>query len=183
MDLKVHESLGLLHERECLQTGFGLPPYDEAASLWAFGWIYEICRLYSFRELGREEFSRRLPSFPGNSQDPAVVHSVDLCMRHLPGISRIVEKIAEEDPLLGWIRNEALRWPLSCAGMALEWEVSRVERMMEQPTLRLRLLDRLHAQPDINLESLPPVQQALRLHTPFDSFQAFRTPSTTCTAL
>ena len=85
--LDVHESLERIYHRDSLSLAHPCPAYCPEAALWGFGWIYECCRLLTFRDLGTDEFGERLPSYSGDPTDPAAIYSADLSLRFLPGIA------------------------------------------------------------------------------------------------
>ncbi len=173
-DLDLSASLYHVYVLENLDQASALPPYSKEACEWAFAFCYEACRLMSFRDLGAEEIPRRLPAYSGNPADASESVSADLFLRYLPGILRVSEEHAEEDPLCKRLREEAKRWPLSCAGLALDWPADTVETLLRNPALGTLFLDRLHSCPDPILEDLPVLQHALKLRSPVQSFADFR---------
>ena len=85
-----------------------------AAARWAAVSLFHACQFVAFRNAGEEMIAaalRRGPPFP-RPQAASLHYSVDLTFRFLPDLMRLARTDAENDPLLGYLRQWAIDWPL-----------------------------------------------------------------------
>lgn len=71
--------------------------------------------------------------------------SVDLVFRVLPDLERRCSAANSLDPLRNTIRQVAGRWPLSATGIECEFAPKAKDTVLESPSLRRELLDRVYA--------------------------------------
>lgn len=138
-----------------------LPRYLEPAALRAATQVYRAAQLLVFRDLGAEVIAEVLePDWLLDSTSPDVHYSVDLTLRFLPDLLRMVS-VAADDPLIEVLRAWGRRWPLSSVG-AEGLGPLLVEPPLSSAVLRRLYVDRVLAASDRSRLQDPRVLDAIR---------------------
>ena len=136
------------------------PELDLAAAQWALSLLAWSVSLL----VDRANVDTHLPLELTSSEpagDLACHHwSVDLAFRYLGEVLLRAKSAASEDALVTELVNICSRWPLSIVGTHVPWNAERAQVLMEQPSLRRILLDRIIARSDEHLAQEP----SLRLY-------------------
>ena len=143
------ESLTLLkglYDRTVWDAPDGLPAFDGEAAMWAACYLYRTIQLVMLRRLGEEEVRQQLADHTGK-RSPAVIYSVDLCFRHLPGLFQLAKGLAPGDILVSRLQEQARLWPFSSVG--IEVEEADVTMIAADPCLRQLYVDRIIQAKDI----------------------------------
>ena len=93
------------------------PPYSRPAALWGAQLLYRACQLYVDRNTGEDHLREALPTDSPFEANPATHYCVDLALRYLPDVARLVRRANAEDPLLARLTDLGRQWPLSSVGM------------------------------------------------------------------
>lgn len=118
------------------------PACDRAAIERTIENLYRASQLAVFRELGPEEISQLDPQLAVTNDSAEVVYSVDLVLRFLPDLMRIVRGMNPEDPLLGVLNGWGVLWPLSSVGIP-DLKISSIEPILSTPCLSQLYIDRV----------------------------------------
>ena len=146
------------------------PPLALVAARWAAVSLFQACQFVAFRNAGEEMIAAAL----GRSSQPverskgfqpvetetetskmlvlqaeaaSLHYSVDLTFRFLPDLMRLARSDAENDPLLGYIRQWAGEWPLSSVGIP-DVTPGSIEPIVHHPCLLTMYCDRIIARKD-----------------------------------
>ena len=137
------------------------PRLNVAVATWAARMLAEAARLAIARELGpdyvRKVFSLSCPK----PRSPEVDYSADLFLRYLPGLVKLVERLAADDPLVARLRQLGAEWPLSSVGVK-GLSIALIEPFIDHPGLRQLYVDRILATGDTSRLSDPRVAAAVR---------------------
>jgi hypothetical protein len=136
-----------LHGRTVLDEPDGLPEFHAEAAIWAACFFYRAVQLVLLRRLGDDEVLLQLADYP-EEKTPAVIYSVDLSFRHLPGLFRLSRSLAPGDVLVQRLQGQALQWPLSAVGVEIDKalmanEPDPVLTVLAAPCLRQIMVDRI----------------------------------------
>lgn len=104
--------------------------------------FYRASQLAVFRELGPEEVSKLDPLVTPGSDSAEVIYSVDLVLRFLPDLTRIVRGMNPEDPLLAILNGWGTQWPLSSVGIP-DLKIGSIEPILSHPCLSQVYIDRV----------------------------------------
>lgn len=152
------------------------PPLVPAAARWAATSLFQACQFVAFRNAGEEMIAAALGTpkpteaaihaqkngLGGPSCNAAALHySVDLTFRFLPDLTRLARSDAENDPLLGYLRQWASDWPLSSVGLA-DVTPSSIEPIANHPCLLGMYCDRIIARKDRSRLGDPRVNEAVQ---------------------
>lgn len=119
------------------------PEVDRPALKWAIRQFHGAAQLAVFRQLGPEEVAKRLgDDFVGEGDAAAAAYSVDIVLRFLPDLVRIVKGMNPDDPLLAQLRKWGERWPLSSVGIP-GLTVSEIEPILANRCLSMMYVDRI----------------------------------------
>jgi len=144
------------------ELAFEAPQLDLPLALWAAERLYRGCQFIVHREADelhvREEIGR---SPPTTAAGPAAAYSVDLSLRHLPGLMALCRSITPTDPLLEALLTLGNRWPLSSVGIEGATPAS-IDDIINNPTLRQLYVDRIIARGDTSRLCDPRVNRAVR---------------------
>ncbi len=130
--------------------------------------LYGACLLYRgaqgavFRDLGEETLRAGfdLP-MPNDAEGATAQYSVDLALRFLPDLHRIVRAVSASDPLVALLDRVACRWPLSSVGVPGATPDS-LGAIATNPDLMRLYVDRILAAGDHGRLDDPRVAEAAR---------------------
>jgi len=131
-----------IYEEECVDLPFEPPRFDQAAAIWSAQFLYRAVQFALLRELDDQSIQQELQPFP-SPLTPSAVIAVDLCMRYLPDLFKLVRGLAPDDILLIYIRRTAAQWPYSAVGMGLMDGGSEVTTILSDKGLRQVYLERV----------------------------------------
>lgn len=137
------------------------PACDETAGLWAAQRLFFACQAIVCRDLDTEEVSPRVLAPCPVKRGPSVDYSADVCLRHLPDVTRIAKRLAAADPVNSLIQQFAAAWPLSAAGVE-NVEFHALDSFWDHATLRRLFVDRVLANGTTAALHLPSVADAVR---------------------
>ncbi len=152
------------------------PPLAPAAARWAAVSLFHACQFVVFRNAGEEMIAAALTApipvgehaslHAGDGlEDPSdhaasLHYSVDLTFRFLPDLMRLARSDAENDPLLGYLRQWAADWPLSSVGLP-DVTPKSIEPIVNHPCLLGIYRDRVIARNDRSRRGDPRVEEAV----------------------
>jgi len=153
--------IGDLDRRAREEMISGAPPLNTDAAVWASVQLYHLCQFFIIRDLPTEAmdavFKVGAAAHP-DRQDAAAIYSVDLVLRYLPDLQKLVRGLAEADPLLSVIDALCLRWPLSSVGMKVaEPDSGAVNAILDHPSLAQLYVDRILETSDVSRWNEPRV--------------------------
>lgn len=131
-----------IYEEECVGLPFDPPGFDEAAAMWSAQFLYRAVQFALLRELDDQSIQQELQPFQ-TELTPSVIVSVDLCMRYLPDLFKLVRGLAPDDILVTYIRQTAAQWPYSAVGMELADSANKVTTILSDKGLRQIYLERV----------------------------------------
>jgi len=151
------------------------PPLLPAAAGWAAMSMFHACQFVAYRDAGEEMIAAALSSpvpaadaAPHNKDGPgclayqaALHYSVDLTFRFLPDLMRLARNNAENDPLLGYLRQWAIAWPLSSVGLP-DVTPDSIEPIVNHPCLLKIYGDRIIARKDRSRLGDPRVNEVVQ---------------------
>lgn len=137
------------------------PPCDRAAIEKTIELIYRAAQLAVFRELGPEEVAKLEPQIPLSNDSAAAIYSVDLVLRFLPDLTRIVRGMNPEDPLLAILKGWGAQWPLSSVGIP-DIAVASIEPILSDACLSQMYIDRVIEAGAVDRLSDPRVSEMVR---------------------
>jgi hypothetical protein len=152
------------------------PPLLPSAASWAAVSLYHACQFVVFRDAGQEAIAAALKTPCPNGDAASLHYSVDLCFRFLPDLVRMVRSAAENDPLLGYLKQWAVAWPLSSVGMP-GVESPRIDAIVNHPCLLGVYRDRIITRRDRSRLGDPRVQEAVCEAVGEDAAAEWRIPS------
>jgi hypothetical protein len=146
------------------------PPVTLAAGRWAAVSLFHACQFVAFRNADEEMIAAALGGSIGfqpversigfqpvetdsskmlvlQAEAASLHYSVDLTFRFLPDLMRLARSDAENDPLLGCIRQWAIAWPLSSVGIP-DVTPGSIEPIVHHPCLLNIYCDRIIARKD-----------------------------------
>jgi hypothetical protein len=154
------------------------PPLAMAAARWAAVSLFHACQFVAFRHVGEEMIAAALgaplhktdglgsPSYDRDAMESPSYHaaalhySVDLTFRFLPDLMRLARSDAENDPLLGYLRQWAVDWPLSSVGLP-DVSPRSIEPIINHPCLLGIYRDRIIARKDRSRRGDPRIDEAI----------------------
>lgn len=98
-----------------------MPHLNLQAAGYAAATLYRGAQLLAYRELGAADIAAALHGGPppGQGTDSAAEqYSVDLCLRFLPDLVRLVRAASQADPLVARLFQLGSCWPLSSVGIS-----------------------------------------------------------------
>jgi hypothetical protein len=151
------------------------PPLLPATARWAAMSMFHACQFVAYRDADEEMVAAALSSplpaadaAPRNEDGPgclsyqaALHYSVDLTLRFLPDLLRLARSNAENDPLLGYLRQWAIAWPLSSVGLP-DVTPDSIEPIVNHPCLLKMYGDRIIARKDRSRLGDPRVNQVVQ---------------------
>ncbi len=120
------------------------PPLAMPAARWAAVSLFHACQFVAFRNAGEEMIAAALGTPVPAAAAASLHYSVDLTFRFLPDLMRLARTDAENDPLLGYLRQWAVDWPLSSIGIP-DVTPSSIEPIVSHPCLLNIYRDRVIA--------------------------------------
>lgn len=156
-------ALGRLESEYRAELPGSPPDMNSAAAEWALASVYRLCQFHVYRQLGPDDMASRFHDAAPGSNMAAVHYSVDVVLRFLPDIERLIRSSSPEDPLLEIVGRLASDWPLSSVGMAdVEVDEARLEPVLQDDCLRRMYVDRVIAGRDTSRTEHPIVQDGIR---------------------
>lgn len=146
---RARSGLCRIDARVRLDMADNAPALDPEAGLWAAVRLYHACQFLVIRELPAEAIVETFPESPKGPPSPLrpdAIYSVDLVLRALPALVRMVRTAAANDPLLAALHRLALQWPLSSVGMTLAPGIPSpegVSALAAHPALAQLYVDRI----------------------------------------
>jgi MoxR-vWA-beta-propeller ternary system domain bpX4 len=144
------------------------PQYLAAAAVWAAQFLYRAVQCTVLRNLEADVVKELLKPYP-EPPTPEAIYCVDLTFRHLPDVFKFAKGLAPDDILVTILRENAVYWPFSSVGMAVEVDIAH-ENVLAHPSLRIAYIDRIIEAKDIkrvNSDALRElVETALGDYTP-----------------
>lgn len=142
------ELLSAYYEEEVLEAPFEAPPFIPEAAIWGAQFMYRSIQFVMLRDLEDNLIQKELRPFIG-LVTPAVIFSVDLCMRYLPHLFSLAKGLAPDDILVKYLKDAATQWPFSSVGIDISLSNSEHDLMMKHPALCQIYLDRILAIGDL----------------------------------
>ena len=140
------------------------PPLAIAAARWAAVSLFHACQFVAFRNAGEEMIAAALGTPVPEAEATSLHYSVDLTFRFLPDLMRLARTDAENDPLLGYLRQWAVDWPLSSVGIP-DVTPSSIEPIVSHRCLlniyRDRIIARLHSPWNTGFPGDPRIEEAV----------------------
>jgi hypothetical protein len=136
------------------------PPLAIDAARWAAVSLFYACQFAAFRNAGEEMIAAALGSPVPAAEAASQHYSVDLTFRFLPDLLRLARSDAEGDPLLVYLRQWAVAWPLSSVGLP-EAAPSSLEPIVNHPCLFGIYCDRILARNDRSRRGEPRIEEAI----------------------
>lgn len=131
-----------IYEEECVDLPFEPPGFDQAAAMWSAQFLYRAVQFALLRELDDQSIQQELEPFQ-TQLTPSAIIAVDLCMRYLPDLFKLVRGLAPDDILVTYIRQTAAQWPYSAVGMGLTDGASEATIILSDKGLRQLYLERV----------------------------------------
>ncbi len=136
-----------IYEEEGADLPFDSPVFDARAAIWSAQFLYRAVQFALLRELDDQSIQQELRPFPAEVT-PAAMIAVDLCMRYLPDLFKLVRGLAPDDVLVRYIRQTAAQWPYSAVGMDITGESNHIAAVLSDDGLRQVYLERVIALED-----------------------------------
>ncbi len=140
------------------------PPLAIAAARWAAVSLFHACQFVAFRNAGEEMIAAALGTPVPAAEATSLHYSVDLTFRFLPDLMRLARTDAENDPLLGYLRQWAVNWPLSSVGIP-DVTPNSIEPIVSHPCLlniyRDRVIARLPSPWNTGFPGDPRIEEAV----------------------
>ena len=160
-DQDLVEVLAEWNARATVDLASDAPDFSRPAALWATRLFYQICQLVMFRDLGGEQVTAVFATPCPDSRGPGTDWSVDLVLRHLPGLFQLARHLSNADPLVNELRGLASAWPLSSVGVPDLTDL-QIDTFITHPGLRRLYADRIIAAADATRLGDPRVDDVLR---------------------
>jgi len=126
---------------------FELPEFSPAAAIWSARLFYQLCQFVTLRDIGEDKINAACAVACPVPRCPSTDWSVDLALRHLPGLFQIARNLSNADPLVEHLRRIARTWPLSSVGIPGLGEI-HLDSFLGHPALRRLYADRIHVAND-----------------------------------
>lgn len=138
------------------------PSLDVPSALWAAEKLYRACQAVVCRDYAIDMVRRLLERghMPDRSLDTSH-YSVDVFLRHLPGVIARARATAESDPVVEILLSWCTDWPLSSVGVP-DVAAIDIEPLHRSAGLFKIYLNRIVTQQDRSRARDPRVQSALR---------------------
>lgn len=143
------------------EVGGVLPMLDVDAAAWSARLLHDLCQCAACRDLGEGTLARIKESRPPGVPGPERVWSVDLFLRHLPGLWRWARHQDPLDPLTRVLVELGNRWPLSSVGIEGCAVVDLFGLDQDRALMRL-YVDRIEASLDLGRLAHPMVEALVR---------------------
>ena len=160
----VHEQIQRADQLARLDAPGQAPALDLNAAQWALGVLAWSVSLL----VDRANADTHLPVELARTEpkgDSACHHwSVDLAFRFLGEVMLRAKAAASEDDLVTELVDVCSRWPLSIVGTQVPWNAERGQIIVDHPSLRRVLLDRIIARSDKHLSQEPSLRQYIEVH-------------------
>jgi hypothetical protein len=137
------------------------PPLAPAAARWAAVSLFHVCQFVAYRNAGEEMMAAALGAPVPAAEAASLHYSVDLTFRFLPDLMRLARSDAENDPLLGYLRQWAVDWPLSSVGLP-DVTPKSIEPVVNHRCLLNVYCDRIIARKDRSRLGDPRVEEAVK---------------------
>jgi MoxR-vWA-beta-propeller ternary system domain bpX4 len=160
-DQDLVELLAEWNARAAVDLASDPPEFSSPAALWATRLFYQICQLVMFRDLGGEKVTAVFATPCPELRGPRTDWSVDLLLRHLPGLFQLARHLSNADPLLNELRGLASAWPLSSVGVPDLTDL-QIDTFITHPALRRLYADRIIAAADGTRLGDPRLDDVLR---------------------
>ncbi len=136
------------------------PQLARDAARWAAVSLFHACQFVAFRSAGEEMIAAAFGSPVPTAEAASLHYSVDLTFRFLPDLVRLARSDAENDPLLGYLHQWAVAWPLSSVGMPDVAPIA-IEPIVRHPCLMNIYCDRVLARNDRSRRGDPRIEEAI----------------------
>ncbi len=133
-----------IHREDAAEFPGQAPALDPRAATWAAQLLLDCCQILVMREIDAETVTSRLGLSYEAPTSPAVIHSVDLTLRHLPDLFVLAKGISPGDPFVIELKRLAGDWPLSLIGIPLP-DSAELDPILRHGGLRQRYVDRVIA--------------------------------------
>jgi hypothetical protein len=137
------------------------PTFSPTTGLWAVRLFYQLCQFVVCRDVGEKSIAQVCQTACPETHNPATDWSADLIFRHLPRLFQLARHLSQTDPLLNYMRQIAIDWPLSSVGIPGLMNF-QIESFFNHPALRRLYLDRIITSDDATRLGEAPVNDALR---------------------
>jgi hypothetical protein len=140
------------------------PVLDLQASLWSLAIIHWGCRILVNRFESNTSLPPSLVESEPSGQSPEHHWSVDIGLRFLSDLIRKATAASAEDQLVQVLKQLAARWPYSSVGTEVAWDEARVNIILNNRSLTLSLLDRIHERKDTYHAQHPLLKTQFEVH-------------------
>jgi hypothetical protein len=137
------------------------PPLSIPAARWAAVCIFHAAQFVAYRDAGEAMLAAAFGAPVPDAEAASQHYSVDLTFRFLPDLIRLARSDAENDPLLGYLRQWAAAWPLSSVGVA-DVTPGPIEPIVQHTCLLGIYRDRILARNDRSRRADPRIDDAVR---------------------
>lgn len=138
------------------------PRFVAPAARWAAISFFRACQFAVYREVAEPSLKQEFDTPFSATGSPDVHYSVDMIFRYLPDLNRFAGSAAEHDPLLGYLNQWAMAWPLSSVGMDGIGEV-KIDGFAECPSLMQLYADRVIVTGDESRLMDPRVREVVQM--------------------
>lgn len=121
---------------------YEVPPFSDAAALWAAKTIYTAAQLMLYRQNKGADIPALLRDY-GQEQDAAAVLSADICLRFLPDMLRHLRVIDPDDPLTDRLEDLLYKWHFSAVNYDLNTENLNMHNIASNLCLRQLYANRI----------------------------------------
>jgi hypothetical protein len=137
------------------------PPLSPPAARWAAVALFHACQFVACRNADEGMIAAALGSPVPAAETASLHYSVDLTFRFLPDLMRLARSDAENDPLLGYLRQWTADCPLSSVGLP-DVTPKSIEPVVNHPCLLGIYRDRILARKDRSRLGDPRVDQCVQ---------------------
>ena len=149
------------HQLESLEYPHQVPPFDEAAALWAAKTVYHASQLLINREKPPTALKEFFPTFPLPIQSSSIL-SADLTLRFLPIVLQQAEDIDPEDQLIDLLEQILVQWHYSSIGYLLKEENLNFESVLKNACLLQLYVNRIIEKKADDLAQKPQLQKHIK---------------------
>lgn len=140
------------------------PTLDLQASHWSLAIIHWGCRILVNRFESNTSLPPTLVESEPSGQSPEHHWSVDIGLRFLSDLIRKATTASADDQLVQVLKQLATRWPYSSVGTEVAWDDARVNNILNNRSLTLSLLDRIHERKDTYHAQHPLLKTQFEVH-------------------
>ncbi|KYP15341.1 hypothetical protein [Flavihumibacter sp. CACIAM 22H1] len=134
--------------------------FDKAAALWAARYLYTTAQLLLYRTYSVEQLPMLLAGFK-DDLTPEAILSADLCLRFLPDLFDLANKLDYSDPIQSCIVSTLSIWQYSGIKIADATLTPKLEIIFSNPCLKQLYLNRILETDNPYLKKHPVIQQEL----------------------